>query len=99
MPNAVRPFRVWWPVAAFFLAGQGFLIVAPFLYPPGGKGDTSLPYWLYPIIGIVVLFSGVVYWAVWRKLLPWIGSYTLEQHKEQLADGTVVTTFKKVKTL
>jgi len=98
-PDAPRPFRVWWPVAAFFMAGQIFLIVAPFLYPPGGKGDTSLPYWLYPIIGIVALLSGVVYWAVWRKLLPWLGKYRLEQRKEHLSDGTVVTAFDKVKLL
>jgi amino acid transporter len=97
MPDAPRPFRVWWPVAAFFAAGQCFLIVAPFLYPPNGKGDTSLPYWLYPIIGIVVLFSGVLYWFIWRKVLPKIGKYQLQEKKIQLTDGTVVTTFEKVK--
>lgn len=96
-PDAPRPFKVWWPVAAFFLAGQLFLIVAPFLYPPNGKGDTSLPYWLYPIIGIVVLVSGVVYWFVWRKVLPRIGRYELVERKERLDDGTVFATFDKVK--
>ncbi|EPE09823.1 high affinity methionine permease [Ophiostoma piceae UAMH 11346] len=96
-PDITRPFRVWLPVAFFFLVGQSFLLVAPFLRPPGGKGDTSLPYWLYPIIGIVVLIGGIVYWAVWRKLLPRLGGYTLAQGKEQLADGTVVTTFTRVK--
>ncbi|KAM0473661.1 hypothetical protein ACHAPX_008066 [Trichoderma viride] len=45
-PNAPRPFKVWLPVAVFFMAGQAFQLVAPFLRPPGGKGDTSLPYWL-----------------------------------------------------
>ncbi|KAH8911738.1 high affinity methionine permease [Coniochaeta sp. PMI_546] len=96
-PEAPRPFKVWWPVAGFFLAGQLFLIVAPFLYPPNGKGDTSLPYWLYPIIGIVVLVSGVVYWFLWRKVLPKIGKYELVERKERLDDGTVVATFDKVK--
>ncbi|CAK7227215.1 hypothetical protein SCUCBS95973_006467 [Sporothrix curviconia] len=96
-PQLPRPFRVWLPVAFFFLVGQCFLLVAPFLRPPGGKGDTSLPYWLYPIVGIVVLAGGVVYWAVWRKLLPWLGHYELDQHKVELADGTIVTTFHRVK--
>ncbi|CAK7236428.1 hypothetical protein SBRCBS47491_009633 [Sporothrix bragantina] len=96
-PRLPRPFRVWLPVAFFFLVGQCFLLVAPFLRPPGGKGDTSLPYWLYPIVGIVVLAGGVVYWAVWRKLLPWLGHYELDQQKVQLADGTIVTTFHRVK--
>ncbi|CAK7266682.1 hypothetical protein SEPCBS57363_002213 [Sporothrix epigloea] len=96
-PELPRPFRVWLPVAFLFLVGQCFLLVAPFLRPPGGKGDTSLPYWLYPIVGIVVLTGGAVYWAVWRKLLPWLGHYQLEQRKVELADGTVVTTFHRVK--
>ncbi len=96
-PNAPRPFKVWYVIAAFFMAGQCFLLVAPFLYPPGGKGDTNLPYWLYPIIGIIALILGVVYWAVWRKLLPWVGRYELEQSKDVLEDGTVVTVFHRVK--
>lgn len=97
LPHAPRQFRVWIPVAVFFLAGQAFLLVAPFLTPPGRQGDTSLPYWLYPIIGIVVLGLGAVYWLMWRKVLPWLGSYTLEQHKIELSDGTVVITFRRVK--
>ncbi|OAA55270.1 high affinity methionine permease [Niveomyces insectorum RCEF 264] len=96
-PHAPRPFRVWLPVAVFFLAGQLFLLVAPFLRPPGGKGDTSLPYWLASVIGIVVLFLGVVYWFVWRKALPRLFGYELVQQKVVLADGTVVTTFERVK--
>ena len=96
-PHVHRPFRVWWPVAAFFMVGQAFLMVAPFLRPPGGKGDTSLPYWLYPIVGIVVLALGVVYWFGWRKVLPAVGRFTWEQRKTTLADGTIVTRFAKIK--
>lgn len=96
-PQLPRPFRVFLPVAFLFLVGQCFLLVAPFLRPPGGKGDTSLPYWLYPIIGIVVLLGGVLYWAIWRKLLPKLGGFEWRQQKETLADGTVVTTFYKEK--
>ncbi|KAI9689679.1 MAG: hypothetical protein M1820_010108 [Bogoriella megaspora] len=97
-PELERPFKVWLPVALFFLISQCFLIVAPFLRPPGGKGDTSLPYWLYPIIGITVLIGGVAYWAVWRKFLPRLGKYRLEPRKSYLPDGTIVTIFERVKT-
>lgn len=38
-PLVDRPFRVWWPVAFFFMAGQAFQLVAPFVRPPGGKGE------------------------------------------------------------
>jgi len=76
---------------------QAFLMVAPFLRPPGGKGDTSLPYWLYPVVGIVVLTVSVLYWVVWRVLLPWIGRYSLEPEHVKLADGTAVVDWRRVK--
>lgn len=94
-PNLSRPFRVWWPVAVFFMAGQAFQVVAPFIRPPGGKGDTSLPYWLYPVVGIAVLFAGVVYWGVWQVLLPWVGNYTLQPEHVVLKDGTTVAVYQK----
>ena len=74
-PQVPRPFKTWWPVPVLFLIGHGFLLVAPFLRPPGGKGDTSLPYWLYPVVGIVVLVCGVLYWFSWRVLLPRVGRF------------------------
>ncbi|KAK7525860.1 high affinity methionine permease [Phyllosticta citriasiana] len=94
-PHAPRPFRVMWPLAVFYLAAQCFLLTAPFLRPPGGKGDTSLPYWLYPVVGISILVASVFYWAVWRKVLPWLGKYRLEPVHEKLTDGTRVVVYKK----
>ncbi|CAL5873426.1 uncharacterized protein PFLUO_LOCUS7705 [Penicillium psychrofluorescens] len=96
-PNVHRPFRVWWPVAFFFMVGQAFQLVAPFVRPPGGKGDTSLPYWLSSVVGIVILLLGVLYWFVWQKVLPTVGRYRLSPECEELSDGTTVVTYKKVK--
>ncbi|KAJ5667758.1 uncharacterized protein N7477_006328 [Penicillium maclennaniae] len=94
-----RPFKVWWPVALFFIAGQAFQLVAPFIRPPGGKGDTSLPYWLASVVGIVILFAGVVYWAIWQIVLPRLGKYKLEPRHEVLSDGTTVVVYEKHKSL
>ncbi|KAJ5610870.1 hypothetical protein N7510_007589 [Penicillium lagena] len=96
-PNLHRPFRVWWPVAFFFMVGQSFQLVAPFIRPPGGKGDTSLPYWLSSVIGIAILLLGVLYWFVWQKVLPTLGRYRLAPEHEELSDGTTVVTYKKIK--
>lgn len=96
-PNAPRPFKVWLPVAAFFLVAQTFQLVAPFLRPPGGKGDTSLPYYLYAVVGIGILALSVVYWTLWWVVLPAIGKYRLEPQREQLKDGTAVVVYRKVK--
>ncbi|KAF5861198.1 hypothetical protein ETB97_000511 [Aspergillus alliaceus] len=92
-----RPFKVWWPVALFFMVGQAFQLVAPFIRPPGGKGDTSLPYWLSSVVGIVILFLGVVYWAFWQRVLPAIGRYRLAPEHAVLSDGTTVVVYQKEK--
>jgi amino acid transporter len=98
-PNLARPFRCWWPIAAFFMVGQAFQLVAPFLRPPGGVGDTPpLPYWLYAVVGIVILVASVVYWFLWWVAAPAIGKYRLEPRHEQLKDGTAVVVYKRVPT-
>ncbi|KAG1853843.1 amino acid transporter [Suillus tomentosus] len=97
-PDAVRPFKVWWPFAVFFLVAAAFLLVAPFLRPPGGVGDTPpLPYYLYCLVGITIMFAGVLYWAVWRIILPKVFGYELVLRKEKLDDGTVVAVFSNQK--
>ncbi|KAL5504704.1 hypothetical protein ACEPAH_7367 [Sanghuangporus vaninii] len=97
-PDAVRPFKVWWPVAFFFMATAVFLIVVPYIRPANGVGDTPpLPYYLYCLVAIGVLAGGVIYWAMWRQVLPRIGKYKLYPAKETLDDGTVVTVYKKRK--
>ncbi|KAG2142409.1 amino acid transporter [Suillus clintonianus] len=97
-PDIVRPFKVWWPLAVFFLAAASFLLIAPFLKPANGVGDTPpLPYYLYCLVGIGVMFAGVFYWAAWRIMLPKVFGYELVPRKERLDDGTVVTVFSNKK--
>ncbi|KAH8689909.1 high affinity methionine permease [Talaromyces proteolyticus] len=97
-PDLPRPFKVWWPIAAFFLVAQAFQLVAPFLRPPGGKGDTSLPYWLSSVVGIGILAASIVYWFVWWVAAPAIGKYRLEPRREYLKDGTAVVVYKRTPT-
>ncbi|KAH8754223.1 high affinity methionine permease [Hyaloscypha sp. PMI_1271] len=96
-PDLHRPFKTWIIVPFFFLIAQGFLLTAPFLRPPGGKGDTSLPYWLYPIVGITVLVVGGTWWLVWRVVWSELGKFEWVETKASLRDGTVVTEFEKRK--
>ncbi|KAG1847733.1 hypothetical protein F4604DRAFT_1537281, partial [Suillus subluteus] len=91
-PDAVWPFRVWWPLTVFFLAAAAFLLVILFLKPANGVGDTPpLPYYLYCLIGIAIMFAGVLYWSAWQIILPKVFGYELVPRKERLDDGTVVT--------
>ncbi|KAI0365762.1 amino acid transporter [Pilatotrama ljubarskyi] len=96
-PHAPRPFKVWLPLAVFFLAAAIFLLIAPFLPPANGKGDTPpLPYYLYCLVGIAIMAVGVLYWAAWRVVPRWFG-YEYVSRKETLSDGTVVTLFSRQK--
>ncbi|KAH9217777.1 amino acid transporter [Leptodontidium sp. 2 PMI_412] len=97
-PFDERPFRVILLLAVFFVVGQSFLFVTPFLRHPGGKGDTSQPYWAYPLMGIGVMVSGLVYYVVLVHVLPRLGNYSLKREKIVLADGTHVMKFAKSKT-
>ncbi|KAI0246927.1 amino acid transporter [Lactifluus subvellereus] len=91
-PNLRRPFKVWLPLAFFFLVAVSFLLVAPFLRPANKVGDTPpLPYYLYCLIGISVMVFGVLYWAVWQLVLPSVFRFRLVPRKEVLEDGTVIT--------
>lgn len=96
-PGLSRPFRCWIPVAAFYMVAQAFLMIAPFIHPPGGVGDTSLPYYLSSVIGIVILVAAALYWLGWRQILPVIGKYSLRPVHEKLSDGTAVVVWQKVK--
>ena len=75
------------------MAGQAFLLVAPFIRPDGGKGDTSLPYYLYAIVGIAVLVLSVFAWLVWWVIMPKVGGFEWKKRKVQIDHGTMVTQF------
>jgi len=68
------------------------VLVAPFIRPANRVGDTPpLPYYLYCFIGIAVIAFGVLYWAIWRLVLPYVFKLRLVPRKEVLEDGTVIT--------
>jgi len=91
-----RPFKAWLPLAFFSLVANVFLLVAPFVRPANRVGDTPpLPYYLYCLIGIAVIVFGVLYWAVWRLVLPYVFKFRLVPRKEVLEDGTVITLFSR----
>ncbi|GAA5839801.1 hypothetical protein JCM3766R1_004617 [Sporobolomyces carnicolor] len=97
-PDRKRPIKAFLPAILFYLVVSIFLLVVPFLRPPGGVGDTPpLPYWLYPVVGIAVFVSGFIYWAVWRIVLPKLGKFKWEETQVTLADGTLATKYVRAK--
>jgi H+/Cl- antiporter ClcA len=68
------------------------VLVAPFVRPANKVGDTPpLPYYLYCLTGIAAMLFGVLYWAVWQLVLPYVFKFRLVPMKEILEEGTVVT--------
>ncbi|KAJ5985793.1 hypothetical protein N7522_012989 [Penicillium canescens] len=84
-------FTVPWAVLAFYLAGSIFLLVMPFVPPPNGKGNTSLPYWLSPVVALAILALGIIYYVGRFVLLPWIFGYQLGFATVDLSDGSQVS--------
>ncbi|RKP09761.1 amino acid/polyamine transporter I, partial [Thamnocephalis sphaerospora] len=61
-PRKERPFRVWWPVAAFFLIFSVFLAVFPFVPPE--EQDLTTPYYLPALLGLFFMLAGIPMWHI-----------------------------------
>ncbi|KAE8152054.1 amino acid/polyamine transporter I [Aspergillus avenaceus] len=61
VPRSEYPFRVWRWVAYLFAGFQVYLLISPAL-SRSGRGDTSLPYWLAPILALASFGVGGLYW-------------------------------------
>ncbi|KAK9858302.1 hypothetical protein MYU51_019301 [Penicillium brevicompactum] len=90
-------FKAPWAVLAFYLAGSIFLLVMPFVPPPNGKGSTSLPYYLSPVVALAILSLGIIYYVGRFVLLPWIFNYRLELKAIELSDGSQVSRYKMIR--
>ena len=50
----------------------------------------------YCLVGIAIMVFGIIYWAVWRIVLPKIFGYQLVPNKVILDDGTVVNVVRSL---
>lgn len=71
-----------------------FVLVMPFVPPDDGKGSTSLPYWLSPVVALSILALGVIYYTLRFVVFPWVFGYRLELTKVGLSDGSQVSRYK-----
>jgi hypothetical protein len=70
----------------------------PFVPPPNGKGNTSLPYWLSPVVAVAILALGIIYYVGRFVLLPWIFGYQLDFATVDLSDGSQVSRYQIIRT-
>lgn len=69
----------------------------PFV-PPTGGNDSSLPYYLSPVVALSILALGVIYYYGRWVILPRVFGYRLELVAVGLSDGSQVSRYK-VKSL
>ncbi|KAL2867369.1 putative methionine permease [Aspergillus lucknowensis] len=93
-PNLARPFRAWLPAVWLPIAISLASIAAPFIPPPGNRGDVGFFYATYAVVGAGVIVFGVVYWYVWTVLLPRWGGYRLEEEERPHHVQTTLNFFK-----
>ncbi|KAB8229493.1 amino acid/polyamine transporter I [Aspergillus alliaceus] len=92
--NWTSAFTAPWVVIGFYLAGNIFLIIMPFIPPPNGKGNTNLPYWLSPVVALGILSLGIIYYFLRFVLFPWVFRYALQPVAVELSDGSQVTRYR-----
>lgn len=91
------PINTPFPVVVFFSLLSLYLIVAPYIPPTGGQTVyESLPYWIHPVVTWGIFFVGAVYWALWTRVMPRLGGYTLVVKEVMGADGFWKNKFFKV---
>ncbi|KAJ6013635.1 hypothetical protein N7540_008226 [Penicillium herquei] len=86
-------FKVPWAALVFYLAANIFLLVMP-LVPPTDGNDSSLPYYLSPVVALAILALGVIYYYGRWVILPRIFRYRLELVTVGLSDGSQVSRYK-----
>lgn len=66
--------------------------------PPTDGDDSSLPYWLSPVVSLAILTLGVIYYYSRWVILPRIFGYQLDLVAVSLSDGSQVSRYKMRKT-
>ncbi|WWC97669.1 hypothetical protein V866_004553 [Kwoniella sp. B9012] len=98
--NLPRPeYRSWTVVVLFFLAANLFLIIMPWVPPPGGINNSSFGffYGASSLAGLGIVFLCAFYFVLWSKLFPKLGGYQLRQVVISLPDGSLSHQLIKVR--
>jgi len=63
---------------AIYLLASTFMVIAAFIPPKGQVLITpTIPWYIFPTVGISQFGVGLIYWAVFRYVVPWYRGETL----------------------
>ncbi|KAK6083402.1 amino acid permease [Seiridium cupressi] len=94
--NWLSPWHSYLPVTVLYLLANVFLAFVPFIPPDGDWNAEGYPYFVFPVVGVGVLFLGGVYWTAWTKIWPAIGGYRIEARREVDERCIEVIRYRKV---
>lgn len=79
-PEWKPTIKATWPVALFFVLGNLYLIVAPFVPPerPSENQYATMPYWIHACVGLCLYGAGLIYWLLVFIIWPKLRGYTME---------------------
>ncbi|PHH79140.1 hypothetical protein CDD82_2579 [Ophiocordyceps australis] len=83
-------------VSIIYLLSNLFTIIVPLVPPKGKWNSNGYPYYVYPFVGIGMLFLGVIYWAFWFKILAYFGFQNLVTERTYTDTGAEVVRYRKV---
>ncbi|KAK0652600.1 amino acid/polyamine transporter I [Cercophora newfieldiana] len=96
--NWSSPWQTHVSVAFVYLLLNVFLAITPFIPPTSDWNADGYPYYAFPLVGTGVLLLGVLYWALWTKVWPRLGGYTVVTERFIGEDGSEVVRHRKVPT-
>ncbi|KAH8649067.1 amino acid/polyamine transporter I [Xylariales sp. PMI_506] len=91
------PWHTYLPISVTYLLVNVFLATVPFVPPQGDWNAQGYPYYVFPGVGVGVLFLGALYWVCWTKIWPAIGGYRVEAERIVQANGAEVVRYRKIR--
>ena len=83
-------------MSLLWLASNVFLVIVPFIPPEGSWNEEGYPYYVFPVVGVLVLVLGVIYWGFWNKILPRFGGYKIVAERTFDESGAEVVRYRRV---
>jgi len=88
------PWRVLLTIICVYIPLNFFVIVLTWWPPPV---QPEIPSWATPGVATGIIISGLFYWVIFAKVMPWLG-FHIDSRPDELVDGSRVVTYKRYKT-
>lgn len=84
-------YRGWTVVAIFYVLGNVFLLIMPWVPPKAGINASAFGFFYAAssLVGLGFILIAFLYYVLWIKVLPKLGNYSIRKVVLDLDDGSV----------